>query len=161
MVMTPRGLFLCRTLSTAGLLPLLPTSRNGTHGFGWAEPLWNSYSCDPSIAVLQSVPAFLLSQASLGPRSSDEVAQPHASARSNQRFVNTFLCLNLFFAERHSYVHICGFNVMPLSRKRPTRCSLYPTCPPLVGCSGVLGVIRRFDSYPWQKGDHLGLEFLA
>jgi len=111
MVMTPRGLFLCRTLSTAGLLPLLPTSRNGTHGFGWAEPLWNSYSCDPSIAVLQSVPAFLLSQASVGPRSSGEVARQQASARSNQRFVNSFLCLNVFFAKRQSYVHICGFNV--------------------------------------------------
>ncbi len=50
-------------------------------------------------------------RASMGPRSSDEVAQQRASTRSNQRFVNSFLCLNLFFAERrHSYVHICGFN---------------------------------------------------
>ena len=24
--------------------------------------------------------------------------------------MNSFLCLNLFFAERHSYVHICEFN---------------------------------------------------
>jgi len=51
------------------------------------EAFWNSFSCDPSIAVLQSVPAFLLSQASVGPRSSGEVARQHVSARSNQRFV--------------------------------------------------------------------------
>ena len=51
------------------------------------------------------------SRATVGPRSSGEVARQHASARSNQRFVNSFLCLNLFFAERQSYVHICGFNV--------------------------------------------------
>ena len=47
----------------------------------------------------------------VGPRSSGEVTRQHAGARSNQRFVNPFLCLNLFFAERHSYVHICGLNV--------------------------------------------------
>ena len=50
------------------------------------------------------------SRASVGPRSSGEVARQHASARSNQRFVNSFLCVNLFFAERQSYMHICGFN---------------------------------------------------
>jgi len=48
------------------------------------------------------------SRASMGPRSSGEVARQHASARSNQRFVKSFLCSNLFFTERHSYVHICG-----------------------------------------------------
>jgi hypothetical protein len=36
--------------------------------------------------------------------------QRQANARSNQRFVNSFLCWNLFFAERQSYVHICWFN---------------------------------------------------
>jgi hypothetical protein len=91
--------------------PLLPTSQNDPSGLGRAEAFWNSFSCDPSIAVLQSVPAFLLNQASVGPRSSGEVVRQHASARSNQRFVNSFLCLNLSFAERQSYVHICGFNV--------------------------------------------------
>ena len=90
--------------------PLLPTSQNGPSGFGQAEAFWNSFSYDPSIAELQSVPAFLLGQASVGPRSSGEVAAQHISARSNQRFVNSFLCLNLFFAERHSYLHICGVN---------------------------------------------------
>ena len=54
---------------------------------------------------------------SVGPRSSGEVARQHAGARSNQRFVNSFLCMNLFFAERHSYVHICGFNA-PVQRRR-------------------------------------------
>ena len=57
--MTPRGLFLCRTFSTAGLLPLLPTSQNDPSGLGRVEAFWNSFSCDPSIAELQSVPAFL------------------------------------------------------------------------------------------------------
>jgi hypothetical protein len=51
------------------------------------------------------------SRASVGSRSSGEVAQQHVSARSNQRFVNSLLCLNLFSAERHSYIHICAFNV--------------------------------------------------
>jgi hypothetical protein len=96
MVMTPRRLFLCRTFSTAGLLPLLPASRNGTHGLGRAEAFWNSFSCDPSIAVLQSVPAFLLSQASVGPRSCGEVARQHANARSNQRFVEPFSLLGTY-----------------------------------------------------------------
>ena len=90
--------------------PLLPTSQNGPSGLGRAETFWNSFSCDPSIAMLQSVPAFLLSQASVGPRSSGEVARQHVSARSNQRSVNSSLCLNLFFAERQSYMHSCGFN---------------------------------------------------
>ena len=80
----------------------------------------------PSAAILRSqsfsqFQAFLLRQASVGPRSSGEVARQHASARSNQRFVNSFLCLNLFFAERQSYIHICGFNA--------------------VACSGVLDVL--------------------
>ncbi len=47
----------------------------------------------------------------MSPRSYGEVARRHASARNNQRFANSFLCLNLFFAERQSHVHICGFNV--------------------------------------------------
>ncbi len=38
--------------------PLLPTSQNGPSGLGRAEAFWNSFSCDPSIEVLQSVPAF-------------------------------------------------------------------------------------------------------
>ena len=49
------------------------------------EAFWNSFSCDPSIAVLQSVPAFLLSQASVGPRSSGEVARQYASALQMNR----------------------------------------------------------------------------
>ena len=60
---------------------------------------------------------------SVGPRSSSDVARRHASARSNQRFVNSFLCLNLFFAERHSYVHICGVNDRA---QRPTTASKTP-----------------------------------
>ncbi len=48
---------------------------------------------------------------STGPRSSGEVTRQRASARSNQRLVNSFLCLNLFLTERQSYVHICGVNV--------------------------------------------------
>ena len=44
--------------STAGILPLLPTSQNDPSGLGRVEAFWNSFSCDPSIAVLQSVPAF-------------------------------------------------------------------------------------------------------
>ena len=95
---------------SADMPPLLPTSQNDPSGLGRAEAFWNSFSRDHSIAVLQSVPAFLLSQASVGPRSSGEVARQHASARSNQRFVNSLFCLNLFFAERQSYVHICWFN---------------------------------------------------
>jgi hypothetical protein len=34
-----------------------------------AEPFWNSFSCDLTIAGLQSVPAFLPRRVSLGPRS--------------------------------------------------------------------------------------------
>jgi hypothetical protein len=68
----------------------LLTSQNGPSGLGRTEAFWNSFSCDPSIAVLQSVPAFLLSRASVGPRSSGEVARQHASARSNQQFVEPF-----------------------------------------------------------------------
>jgi hypothetical protein len=67
-------------MPTAGMPPLLPTSQNDPSGLGRVETFWNSFSCDRSIAVLQSVPAFLLSQASVGPRSSGEVAQQHASA---------------------------------------------------------------------------------
>ena len=26
---------------------------------------------------------------------------------------DSFLCLNLFFAERKSYMHICGFKMLP------------------------------------------------
>jgi len=74
-------------MTSAGMLPLLPTSRNDPSGLSWAETFWNSFGCDHSIAVLQSVPAFLLNQASVGPRSSGEVVRQHASARSNQRFV--------------------------------------------------------------------------
>jgi len=44
--------------STTGMPPLLPTSQNGPSGHGRVEAFWNSFSCDPSIAVLQSVPAF-------------------------------------------------------------------------------------------------------
>jgi hypothetical protein len=71
---------------SAGMLPLLPTSQNDPSGLGRTEAFWNSFSCDPSIAVLQSVPAFLLSQASVGPRSSGEVARQRASARSGCRW---------------------------------------------------------------------------
>ncbi|MCD6057750.1 MAG: hypothetical protein K0Q89_1280 [Thermomicrobiales bacterium] len=67
---------------SAGMPPLLPTSQNHPSELGQLEAFWNSFSCDPSIAVLQSVPAFLLSQASMGPRSSGEVARQRASARS-------------------------------------------------------------------------------
>lgn len=67
---------------SADMPPLPPTSQNGPSGLARAEAFWNSLSCDHSIAVLQSVPAFLLSQASVGPRSSDEVARQHASAWS-------------------------------------------------------------------------------
>lgn len=56
-------------------------------------------------------------RASVGPRSSGEVARQRASARNNQRFVNSFLCLNLFFAELQSYVHICGLT-FTISRAR-------------------------------------------
>jgi hypothetical protein len=65
--------------------PLLPTSQNDPSGLGRVEAFWNSFSCDLSIAVLQSVPAFPLSQTSVGPRSSGEVAQQQASARSGCR----------------------------------------------------------------------------
>jgi hypothetical protein len=92
----------------AGLLPLFLSSRNDPHGIGRAEALWNSFSCDHSIAVLQSVPAFPLSQASVGPRSSGEVAQQHASARSNQRFVNSFLCLNLLLSSASPIYTLAG-----------------------------------------------------
>ena len=44
--------------TSAGTPPLLPTSQNDPSGLGRAEAFWNSFSCDPSIAVLQSVPAF-------------------------------------------------------------------------------------------------------
>src|SRR5688572_15445914 len=35
-------------------------------GLGGAEPFWNSFSCDLTIAGLQSVPAFLLGRATVG-----------------------------------------------------------------------------------------------
>jgi hypothetical protein len=66
---------------TTGMLPLLPTSQNDPSGLGRVEAFWNSFSCDRSIAVLQSVPAFLLSQTSVGPRSSGEIARQHGSGR--------------------------------------------------------------------------------
>ena len=66
---------------SADMPPLLPTSQNGPSGLGRVEAFWNSFRCDHSIAELQSVPAFLLSQASMDPRSSVEVARQHASAR--------------------------------------------------------------------------------
>jgi hypothetical protein len=67
-------------MTSAAMPPLLPTSRNDPRGLGRVEAFWNSLSCDLSIAALQSVPAFLLGQASVGPRSSGEVARHHASA---------------------------------------------------------------------------------
>jgi hypothetical protein len=63
------------------MVPLPPTSQNDPSGLGRVETFWNSFSCDRSIAALQSVPAFLLSEASVGPRSSGEVARQHASGR--------------------------------------------------------------------------------
>ena len=41
-------------------------SRSGPSGLSRAETFWNSFSCDLTIAGLQSVPAFLLGQASAG-----------------------------------------------------------------------------------------------
>jgi hypothetical protein len=70
---------------SAGTLPLLPTSQNDPSGLGRVEAFWNSFSCDHSIAALQSVPAFLLSQASVGPRSSGEIARQRANAQSQSR----------------------------------------------------------------------------
>ena len=69
-------------MTSAGTPLLLPTSQNDPSGLGRVEAFWNSFSCDLEIAELQSVPAFLLSQASVGPRSSGEVARQHARARS-------------------------------------------------------------------------------
>jgi hypothetical protein len=106
---------------SARMPPLRSTSQNDPSGLGRVETFWNSFSCDLAIAVLQSVPAFLRSQSSVGPRSSGEVARQPASARSNQRFVNSFLCLNLFFSERQSFIHICWFNTganLPANSKR-------------------------------------------
>jgi hypothetical protein len=40
-----------------------------------AETFWNSFSCDHSIAVLQSVPAFLLQTPGGGPAAPAQVAQ--------------------------------------------------------------------------------------
>ena len=79
-----------------------------------------SLSGIPSAAIIRSqhfnqFQLILLSQSSVGPRSSGEVAQQHAGAWSNQRFMNSFLCLNLFSAKRQPYVHICGFNDPKLS----------------------------------------------
>jgi hypothetical protein len=37
-------------MTSSGMLPLLPTSRNGPSGHGRVEAFWNSFSCDPSIA---------------------------------------------------------------------------------------------------------------
>ena len=67
---------------SAAMPPPLPTSQNDPSGLGRVEAFWNSFSCDLAIAVLQSVPAFPLSQASVGPRSSGEVARRHGSARN-------------------------------------------------------------------------------
>jgi len=82
-------------MTTAGMLPLLPTSQNDPFGLGRVEAFWNSFSCDRSIAALPSVPAFLLSQASVGPRSSGEVARQHASGRRRGviRFWNILLAV--------------------------------------------------------------------
>jgi hypothetical protein len=38
-------------MTTAGLLPLLPASRNGPDGLDRAEAFWNSFSCDRTIAI--------------------------------------------------------------------------------------------------------------
>jgi hypothetical protein len=77
-------------MTSAGMPPLLPTSENDPSGLGRVEAFWNSFSGNHSIAELQSVPAFHLSQAPVGPRSSDQVARQHASAWSNQRFMSFF-----------------------------------------------------------------------
>ena len=45
-------------MTSAGALSLLPTSHNGPSGLSRVEASWNFFSYDPSIAVLQSVPAF-------------------------------------------------------------------------------------------------------
>jgi|CXWL01.1.fsa_nt_gi hypothetical protein len=51
-------------------------------------------------------------QASVGPRSSGEVARQHASARSNQRFVEPFSLLGTYSLPGASLAaHICGVSV--------------------------------------------------
>ena len=63
-------------MTAAVMRALLPTSQNDPSGLRRAEyPFRNSLSCDHAIAMLQSVPAFLLGQASVGRRSSGEVAR--------------------------------------------------------------------------------------
>ena len=49
------------------------TSRSDPSGLCRAETFWNSFGSDLSIAVPQSVPAFLPTRGSVGPRSSGEV----------------------------------------------------------------------------------------
>lgn len=49
-------------MTSTGKPPPLPTSQNGPSRFGRVEAFWNSFSCDPSIAALQSVPAFPVPQ---------------------------------------------------------------------------------------------------
>jgi hypothetical protein len=60
---------------STGMPPPLSTSQNGPSGLGRVEAFWNSFSCDPSIAVLQSVPAFLLQTPGGDPAASAQVAQ--------------------------------------------------------------------------------------
>ncbi len=60
-------------------------------------------SFDRSTSVSSSV--------SMSPRYSGEVARQHASARSNQRFVEPFSLLGTYSLPGASFtVHICGFN---------------------------------------------------
>ena len=59
------------------------------------------------------------SRASVGPRSSGEVARQHASARSNQRFVEPFSLPGTYSLPDASFtVHICRFNDIKLSGER-------------------------------------------
>lgn len=48
--------------TSAGIQPQLHNSQNSPSWISQAGAFWDSFSCDPSIAGLQSVPAFLLAK---------------------------------------------------------------------------------------------------
>jgi hypothetical protein len=64
----------------------LPCLRSDPSGLRRVETFWNSFSRGLTTAGLQSVPAFLLASASVGPRSSGKVrSEPRQALLSSQR----------------------------------------------------------------------------
>jgi hypothetical protein len=80
----------------------LSTSRRILLDSGELKSSWNSLSCDRAIAVLESVPAFLLAGTSAGPRASGEVRSGARLVLTSPRFIKKEEAMSRFETRRRS-----------------------------------------------------------